>query len=204
MAKRSSKNAGTAAARDGNAENAKSRSKRRRPTKRPNRLPWIAGAAAVLALIVVPIVLEAVQAANLPGERFPSQGNRHVPLGAEVPAYNSDPPTSGPHTNALVPWGVYGPEDEVPHDQMLIHNMEDGGVVLWYRPSDDPTETDARITTLERAADGYRRIVIVPRADMPTDFALTAWQRLQRFESADVEGMRAFVEAFEGVDHHVP
>jgi hypothetical protein len=87
---------------------------------------------------------------------------------------------------------------------MLIHNMEDGGVVLWYRPSDDPAETDARIAALEQAADGYRRIVIVPRSDMPTDFALTAWQRLQRFEAADVEGMRAFVDAFEGIDHHVP
>jgi hypothetical protein len=39
---------------------------------------------------------------------------------------------------------------------------------------------------------------------MPTPFAATAWQRLQRFETADVEGMRAFVDAFEGIDHHVP
>lgn len=203
MAKRSPKN-DAKAARGANDGGGKPRSKRRRPTKRPNRLPWIAGAIALLALIAVPIALEAVEAANLPGERFPSQGNRHVPLGADVPAYNSDPPTSGPHTNALVPWGVYGPEDEVPPDQVLIHNMEDGGVVLWYRPSDDPAETNARIATLERAADGFRRIVIVPRADMPTEFALTAWQRLQRFETADEGAMRAFVDAFEGIDHHVP
>lgn len=179
----------------------KQRSKRRRATNRPARAPWILGAIGVAALIVVPIVIEAVQAAGLPGERFRSQGNRHVALGANVPDYNSDPPTSGPHTAELAPWGTYGP-GEAPHDQRVLHNMEDGGVVLWYRPADDPEATTARIGALEEIAGGYRRIVIAPRPDMPTDFALTAWQRLQRFESIDEEGMRAFVDAYEGIDHH--
>lgn len=180
----------------------KQRSKRRRATTRPSRAPWILGAVGVAALIAVPIVIEAVQAAGLPGERFPSQGNRHVALGTNVPDYNSDPPTSGPHTAELAPWGTYGP-GEAPHDQRVLHNMEDGGVVLWYRPADDPAATDARIGALEEIAGGYRRVVIAPRPDMPTDFAFTAWQRLQRFEAIDEEGMRAFVDAYEGIDHHV-
>jgi hypothetical protein len=181
----------------------KQRSKRRRSRSGPGRAPWIVGALGVGALIVVPIVLEAVRAANLPGERFASQGNRHVALGAEVPGYNSDPPTSGPHTNELAPWGTYGP-DEAPHDQRVLHNMEDGGVVLWYRPAGDVDATEARIAALEEVARSYRRIVIAPRPDMPTDFALTAWQRLQRFEAIDEEAMRAFIDAYEGLDHHVP
>ena len=186
-------------------DQAKPRSKRRRASSNsgPNRLPWIVGGVAVVALIAVPIVLEAVQAAGLPGERFASLGNRHVAVGTEV-SYNSDPPTSGPHSAQLAPWGVYGPEDVTPHDQNLLHNMEDGGVVLWYLPSPDAEETDRRIATLEEAASGYRRVVIVPRNDMPTPFAATAWQRLQRFDGADVEAVRAFVDAYEGIDHHVP
>jgi len=32
---------------------------------------------------------------------------------------------------------------------------------------------------------------------------LTAWQRLQRFETIDQEAMGAFVDAYEGLDHHV-
>lgn len=182
----------------------KSRSKRRRPTSTPNRWPWIVGLVAVVALITVPIAIEAVQAANLPGERFASQGNRHVDLGANVPDYNSDPPTSGPHTAQLAAWGVYGPEDETPPDQLLLHNMEDGGVILYYRPGESLDVTNDRIAALERITDGYRRIVIVPRSDMPTDFALTAWQRLQRFDAVDEAGMLAFVDAYEGLDHHVP
>lgn len=181
---------------------AKPRSKRRRATPAPNRLPWVIGIVAVVALIAVPIVLEAVRAGNLPGERFASQGNRHVALGAEVAPYNSNPPTSGPHNAQLAAWGVYGPEDATPHDQELLHNMEDGGVVLWYRPADDPAETDRRIAGLEEVAEGYRRVAIVPRSEMPTTFALTAWQRLQRFDELEPQAMRTFVEAYEGVDNH--
>ncbi|NBC95770.1 MAG: DUF3105 domain-containing protein [Deinococcus-Thermus bacterium] len=180
----------------------KKRSKRRRSRRGPNRAAWIVGIVGVAALIAVPIVIEAVQAANLPGDRFASQGNRHVPLGTEVPAYNSDPPTSGPHTDALAGWGTYGP-GEAPPDQRLLHNMEDGGVVLWYRPAENAEATEGRIAALEDVARSYRRIVIAPRPDMPTDFALTAWQRLQRFETIDQEAMGAFVDAYEGLDHHV-
>lgn len=182
--------------------NAKPRSKRRRTQAKPNRLPWVIGIVAVLALIAIPIIVEAVRASSLPGERFASQGNRHVQLGANVPDYNSNPPTSGPHTDQVAPWGVYGPEDDTPPDQELIHNMEDGGVVLWYRPGNDADESNRRIAALEDVAEGSRRIVIVPREDMPTEFALTAWQRLQRFDEIDEPAMRAFVEAYEGLDHH--
>lgn len=180
----------------------KTRSKRRRSTRRGNdRLPWILGAVGIALLIALPITINAVRAANLPGERFPSQGNRHVALGAAVPPYNSDPPTSGPHTEQLAAWGTYGP-GEAPHDQRVIHNMEDGGVVLWYAPGGTEAETEERIGVLEQAARGYRRVVIAPREGMPTPYALTAWQRLQRFEAPAIEEMRAFVDAYEGIDHH--
>lgn len=188
--------------RDPSPSGAKPRSKRRRATPKPNRLPWVIGIVAVVALIAVPIVLEAVRASSLPGERFSSQGNRHVDLGANVAPYNSNPPTSGPHTARLASWGVYGPEDATPHDQELLHNMEDGGVVLWYRPADDAAETDRRIAGLEEVAEGFRRVVIVPRSDMPTAFALTAWQRLQRFDELEPDAMRSFLEAYEGIDNH--
>lgn len=179
----------------------KQRSKRRRSRPIASRVPWILGAIAVAGLIAVPIVIESVRAANLPGERFASQGNRHVALGANVPDYNSDPPTSGPHTAEMAPWGTYGPDDVV-EDQRLLHNMEDGGVIVWYRPADDPDATLDRLDALERIAASYRRVVIAPRPDMPTDYAMTAWQRIQRFEAIDEDGMTAFLAAFEGIDNH--
>lgn len=157
----------------------------------------------VAALIILPVVINAVQAAGLPGERFPSQGNRHVALEANVAPYNSNPPTSGPHTAELAPWGSFLPGD-APPDKNLIHNMEDGGVILWYRPAETEEASLARVRELERIAARYRRVVIVPREDLESAFTLTAWQRLQRFDELDPEGMTAFLEAYEGIDHHVP
>lgn len=171
---------------------------RRRKAKKTNLLPWILGGLAVLALIVVPIVVNAVRASKLPGERFPSQGNIHIQLGASHPEYNSNPPTSGWHTSELASWRAY---DYVVPAERLIHNMEDGGVILWYRLG-TPEENAAHIEALQEVARGYQRVIIAPREEMPTTYALTAWQRLQRFDEIDREGMRDFLEAYEGIDHH--
>lgn len=177
----------------------KQRSKRRR--KSASRLPWIIGAAGIAVLIALPIVINSVRAANLPGERFASQGHRHISLGANIPPYNTDPPTSGPHTPELAAWGTYLP-GEAPDDQRLIHNMEDGGVLLWYVPGETEAETEERLSVLEQAATGFRRIAIVPREGMEAPYVLTAWRRMQTFEEPDNEAMRTFINAFEGIDNH--
>ncbi len=160
--------------------------------------PWLVGLAGVVALVALQVTLNAVAEARLPGERFRSQGNLHVSLGANTPAYNSDPPTSGWHTAELAPWGTHL---EVQHDQRLLHNMEDGGVVLWYALG-TPEENVVHVAALEEVARGYGRVVIAPREGMPTTYALTAWQRLQRFEDVEREGMRAFLAAYHGIDNH--
>jgi hypothetical protein len=174
------------------------RGQTRRGRRRQNRLPWILGIAGVAALILVPLVINIVRYANLPGEGFASQGNTHVSLGSSHPPYNSNPPTSGWHSPDLAAWDSY---DEIQPDERLIHNMEDGGVILWYQQG-TPAENEAHIEALEEVARGYRRTVIAPRDEMPTTYALTAWQRLQRFDEIDPQRMRAFIEAFHGVDHH--
>ncbi len=174
----------------------KSRSKAAK--KSNNGILWLVGAG-IVALIVIPIIINSVRARSLPGESFRSQGNVHIDIGDDHPEYNSNPPTSGWHTGDLTGWGSY---DYIVPDQRIIHNMEDGGVVIWYKMG-TPEENKAEIIKLEEVAKGYRRVVIMPRENMPSPYAMTAWTRLERFESLDEKGMRAFLEAFEGIDHHV-
>ncbi|MEX2534839.1 MAG: DUF3105 domain-containing protein [Trueperaceae bacterium] len=166
--------------------------------RRQNNLPWILGIGGVAVLIALPIVVNAVRLSGLPGEGYRSQGNLHISLGTAHVPYNSNPPTSGPHTPNLANWGSYV---EIQPDERLVHNMEDGGVILWYLGG-TPEENEAHVAALEDVAQGYRRVVIAPREEMPATYALTAWQRLQRFEEIDQEAMREFIDAFEGVDHH--
>lgn len=157
------------------------------------------GAAAIAVVVAVQLVAVAMRGRSAPGEWYRSQGNVHVSLGSDTPAYNSDPPTSGWHTPELASWGSH--LDPVP-DQRVIHNMEDGGVVLWYAAG-TPEENAAHVAALEDVVGGaFSRIVIAPREGMPTTYALTAWQRLQRFDAIDPKAMRTFVRAYHGRDQH--
>jgi len=155
--------------------------------------------AGVVVLIAVPIVIGVVRTTNLPGEEVASQGNTHIAdVNTAHAPYNSNPATSGWHVGRLANWDSY---DYTLPDELLLHNLEDGGVILWYR-SGTPEENSERIARLEPIARGYPKTVIVPRDDLETTYTLTAWTRLQRFDDIDEEGMRAFLEAFEGIDHH--
>jgi hypothetical protein len=171
------------------------RSSRKRRQQRVN----MAIGAGVATVIVAGIAMQVIRNANLPGERYPSQGNLHlVSLNTPHVPYNSDPPTSGPHMPNIISWGSYL---EPVADEYLVHNMEDAGVILWYQMG-TPEENAAEVAALEQVSRGYRRIVIVPREDLGSKYVLTAWQRLQRFDELDEEGMRRFIDAYEGIDHH--
>jgi hypothetical protein len=173
--------------------------KARRGRRKRNPLPWIIGLGGLAVLVVAQIGINVYREATAPGERFPSQGNVHVSLGTSTPAYNSDPPTSGWHTPDLAAWGTYV---EPQPDQRLVHNMEDGGVILWYEHG-TPEENEAHVAALQEVVEGrYSRFVIAPREGMPTTYALTAWQRLQRFDAIDAVAKQAFLAAYHGLDHH--
>ena len=169
--------------------------------KRPQRrspTPWLIGAGVVL-LIAVPTGINLYNTSQLPGERFRSLGNAHIGEEAE-PRYNSNPPTSGPHLSYTAGWGSY---TEPQRDAELVHNLEDAGIVLWYRAG-TPAENQAEVERLEAAYDArrYRRVVIAPREELPTRYAMTAWQRLETFDEIDPARVDAFMEAYEGIDHH--
>lgn len=174
------------------------RSKKRPTRKKRRNWPVLIGVGAVLVVLVGLVVVRLTQQANLPGERFASQGNAHIRLGDEHPPYNSDPPTSGWHTPDLAAWGSY---DYLVPEERLIHNMEDGGVILWYAFG-TTEENAARLEALQAVARGYPRTVIAPREAMATTYALTAWQRLERFGEIDEAEMRTFIDAYHGIDHH--
>lgn len=170
----------------------------RRGRRKGNNLPWILALGGLALLVLVQVGLNLYREFTAPGERFRSQGNTHVALGTAF-NYSTDPPTSGFHTPELAPWG----SSLLPQpDLRLVHNMEDGGVILWYRHG-TPEENQAQVELLEQVVEGrWGRTVITPRADLHAPYVLTAWTRMQSFEELDVEGMRTFIQAYHGLDHH--
>ena len=156
--------------------------------------PLVIGVVGLLLLVTAPALINVVRSNRLPGQEFPSQGNVHIAeVNVDHAPYNSTPPTSGWHVGRIAGWGSY---DFVVPDELLVHNMEDGGVILWYQLG-TPEENRGHINRLEEAARGYERVVIAPREDLETISAMTVWRRLDTFNEGGFSNVRiqAFLEA---------
>jgi len=111
--------------------------------------------------------------------------------------YHSNPPTSGPHAGNSARWGIYS--EPVPREQ-LLHDMEHGGVIIWY----NCTGCDEIVSDMRKVAEGYlkdgRNIIMTPYPDMEADtIAFTSWSRLDKFpmDQYSDERLTRFVEAHE-------
>lgn len=130
-------------------------------------------------------------AAGGPGEFIPDQGAQHVAVGTPF-EYNANPPTSGPHFGTPAEWGVY--QEEI-HDQILIHNLEHGGVWISYKPGIDA----ALVAKLEAFHHEFgRKIIVAPRPANDADIALAAWNHLDKFSASEFseERVRVFIKAY--------
>jgi Protein of unknown function (DUF3105) len=83
--------------------------------------------------------------------------------------YDTNPPTSGRHYQEPAPDGAYG---EAPQDEQLVHNLEHGRVIIWFKPS-LPKDTRADLKALFDE-DTYQ-MLLVPRPNMPYQVAASAW-----------------------------
>ena len=164
--------------------------------RRATRTIVLVGGAVILMILLVS--WSAINAANRPGEPVPDLGNMHIEEGTSSPIpYNSTPPTSGPHYGSLARWGVHS--EPIP-DELVVHNLEDGGVGLWYNCSDGCPEL---VSQLESVVEDYHEgVLLAPYPGMETRIALTAWTRLDQFNDFDQERIERFIRAFRGADHH--
>jgi hypothetical protein len=162
------------------------------------------GGAAIIAVAAV-VFFVVKQIDNLPGKAVQIQGQTHIEKGTAHIAYNSTPPTSGPHWNiggeAPTPWGIY--KEQIP-DEAQIHNLEHGGVAIQYNCRDCPELVQQiedfynRWTPEHRLVlfQGSTKIIVGPYYTMPTRVALTAWGRIDTMESWDEERAIKFIEAW--------
>lgn len=124
-----------------------------------------------------------------PGHRYRDQGAAHLPPGAPHPAYDSDPPTSGPH----VPVAVTRNGARLSDDQ-LLQALELGNVVFMYSTPQPPrglqavADSVAPRFTPALAAHG-QTIILARRAGLPRITAL-AWAHMLR--SDDAGQLKAF------------
>ncbi len=172
----------------------------RKKRQRRQRLRMLAWSAVVVLFLGVIAFLINRSAVNKPGESVANLGNTHISSAeADAVSYNSIPPTSGPHFGQLARWGVH--DTPIP-DGTQIHNLEDGGVGIWY---DCPEGCPELITQLESVATnlGDEGLLLAPYPGLDSRIVLTAWNRIDGFETFDEARIRRFVSAYRGIDRHV-
>jgi hypothetical protein len=107
------------------------------------------------------------------------------------PPYKVNPPAGGDHTPQAAASGVYR-EGQVPSDGPLVHAMEHGFVVIWYRPGNVDVMNDA-----EALGDEFsEETLVVPRASLDVPVAATAWHRRLLCKSFEEGALREFIRAY--------
>jgi hypothetical protein len=137
-------------------------------------------------------------AADLPGVKLPDLGNAHIQMATNphVP-YNSEPPTSGPHLPYIAPWGIHTAPIV---NELQVHNLEDGGVMVQYHCATPCPDLVAKLTEIVRRYE--TQVILAPYPGMRTRMALTAWTRLDAFDDFDEARVVRFIRAYRGIDHH--
>jgi hypothetical protein len=127
-------------------------------------------------------------------------------------AYNSDPPTSGMHLEMFAPALI----NTKPLPKYIqVHLLEHGNVLMQYNcDCPDIAGALAQIATgynnqqlpsgqtqftsedIERIQDGGKGVIVAPYPNMKYKIALTAWTRLEPFETVDQPGMIRFINAY--------
>lgn len=178
------------------SSNSKAGSQRKSNSSTYRLLTWGGIALVVIGVIVglALLVQSNVAVANAPGERIPIQGADHIPVGQTHAAYNSDPPTSGPHYADTIDAGFY---DTPQADEYLVHSLEHGHIVISFDCSKlaDCETVKQQLRDLAARYNNWK-VTIVPRENRDTAIGVAAWGWLEKMDTYDEARIRAFIDAW--------
>lgn len=132
------------------------------------------------------------QGSNEPGTVIPRLKREHIPQSKRA-IYNSNPPTSGAHFDSQARWGIY---NQAPVDELLVHNLEHGGIVVSYHPQQvQGKELEQLRKQVKELSANNPRIILTPRANLDKAIALTAWGYLQKLDKYTPTAVKTFYDA---------
>ena len=104
-------------------------------------------------------------------------------------------PKAAPANCGPVDWGAYRDPFEA---ESVVHNMEHGGVVVWYNSSDISVRDRLEEWVVDEGERGAF-VVLMPYPDIPDDtVAITSWGRRDVFPVSDLteDRVKDFIETF--------
>lgn len=156
---------------------------------------------------------QSVSLNNLHAKDVALLGREHVKVGTKV-KYNSNPPTSGDHYEV---WTKSGVHDKPTEDGHLVHSLEHGYIIISHncemtnlKLKNQNSKVGTGSAEMEKECVDFVnklkdlvkkdswKMIIIPRPSLDTNFALTAWGKIDKFniKDASMERVKAFKEAF--------
>jgi len=123
----------------------------------------------------------------LMGQEVKVESSSHVPEGTSI-EYNSSPPAAGPHYAKTAHAGIY---DKAPADGNLVHSLEHGAVILWYREN-LPKQDIEKLKKIFSQTPG--KSIITPRKSLDVPVAVSSWGRVLRLKKIDEKQIKTFFE----------
>jgi len=155
----------------------------------------VAGLSAILILALL-----APGAGTAVGEPQANDGQTHIDSGTAGGPYSSNPAASGPHwPEPLEYWGVY--PTAIPQEP-AIHNLEHGGIVIWYQAAQVTAEQIDALENYTRSWNATERYKVLVAPWSGSDFghpmAILAWTWLLYLDEVDTDLMDQFVDQHYG------
>ncbi len=136
-----------------------------------------------------------------PLEIMDDQGRSHVTPGEPAGPFLTQPAASGPHwiTNPsdIVPtgsparWGAYAAP--LP-DEVQIHNLEHGGIILNYNCSEGCAELVDQLQSLIPGQGA--QFILAPYPNMESRIAITSWRHQDKMDEFDADRLNEFIDAY--------
>ena len=167
----------------------------------PDTRLLIAGGIALVAIIGVVALVVATSARETVGQIVRSAGQGHIEDRTQPPpgSYTSTPATSGPHWNTPANWGNY---PVAVSQAQVVHNLEHGGIVIWYDAERITPEDRVELTAFvedELAGERFKFILSPWQGeDFGHAIAVTAWTRLLFQDELNLDEIREFVDRYYG------
>jgi hypothetical protein len=147
------------------------------------------------------------------GTHFPSQGHTHLQPGEPDDfAYNSNPPTSGPHRELFT--DTFISPTPIPK-YLQVHLLEHGNVLVQYNCSCPDVasalagiamaydihlipgnELQPSIADVQNGEDQGLAVIVAPYPQMKSKIALTAWTRLATLPAIDKPKIISFINSY--------
>ncbi|MEK8132486.1 DUF3105 domain-containing protein [Paenibacillus filicis] len=108
--------------------------------------------------------------------------------------YEMKLPTSGTHSPHDLKFGFY---EKKPQTELLVHNLEHGDILIYYRPDADPSIKEA-VKALSRVTKAGAGVLAVPSEELPEgdEVVMNAWTKTMELTKYDEQKAGTFIYQF--------